>query len=83
MLNYLFYPTLGSNTDHYLKYVDKQALYCNPYNYIDIASNILLILQSEVTCQQLRIEGQKHAANFNWEQCVVNTFKILEEVAVG
>lgn len=56
------------------------ALYCDPYNSVDIAEKILCLISDPGLQTELRRKGIEQIRQYSWEKCIVKTCKIISNI---
>jgi glycosyltransferase involved in cell wall biosynthesis len=73
-------PTLVSNTTSLPEVCGDAALYCNPHDPMDIAENIVKLLQNKSQKNDLVTKGLQRAKTFSWEKCALDTSNLISKL---
>jgi len=73
-------PVIAANAASLPEVCEDAAIYCDPYNYEDIADKILLIMNDSSLRETLRRKGSEHARLFTWEKCVNETCEVIDKL---
>lgn len=57
------------------------ALFFDPYDVVDIAEKILIVLKNEKIAEALSKKGLEHSKKFSWRKTAEKTFALYKEVA--
>ncbi len=74
-------PVVVSRTTSLPEVCGDAALYCDPHDPADLASQIERLLRSESLRTELRARGLRRAAAFSWERCGREIFGLLKRAA--
>jgi glycosyltransferase involved in cell wall biosynthesis len=73
-------PAVVSNAASLPEVCGDAALYCDPYDYENIAGNIREMLNNERLRETLRKQGLIRAAHFTWKKCISDTCKVIDNL---
>lgn len=73
-------PVIVSNAASLPEVCSDAALYCNPYDFHDIADKIKQLMADPMLRENLRAKGFERAKHFSWEKCARETLHIIEQV---
>jgi glycosyltransferase involved in cell wall biosynthesis len=59
------------------------ALYCNPYDYLDIAARIRELLDNKQLSAEMIAKGRIRARQFSWERSAATTAKVISDILAG
>lgn len=74
-------PVVASKTSAMPEVCGDAALYCDPDDPGDIATQLLRLWRDPDLRDQLRAKGRERARQFTWERCAQETCAILDRVA--
>lgn len=70
-------PVIASHLAAIPEVCGNAALYCDSYNKLDIAEKILMYYQNSHLRNDLINKGYSNVKRFSWEQCALETQKVL------
>lgn len=71
-------PVIVSNTSSLPEVCGDAVLYCNPYEYQDIAEKILLLIHNKELREIFKQKGMIRAQQFTWQQCAKEIIDVLK-----
>lgn len=72
-------PVIVSNVASLPEVCGDAALYCDPYDYKDIANKIKKIMNDDDLREDLCRKGLEHAQHFTWEKCAHEMIDVIEK----
>ena len=73
-------PAIVSNVAALPEIYKDSVLYCNPYDYKDIAEKIFELINDNKLRDNLRQKGFERAKQLTWESCAQKTIHVIQEV---
>ncbi|MDD2358604.1 MAG: glycosyltransferase family 1 protein [Thiovulaceae bacterium] len=73
-------PVVSSNLTSMPEVCQDAAIYCDPYNIVDIKQKIELVLGDEVLQKKLISKGLKRASEFSWQKSAQMHLAVFKEV---
>ncbi|MFI2858318.1 glycosyltransferase family 4 protein [Paenibacillus sp. JSM ZJ436] len=70
-------PVIASHTASIPEVCGEAAIYCDPYDWKDIASKIQRVLKDPDLQDQMRARGFEQSSKFSWERCAKETFAAI------
>jgi glycosyltransferase involved in cell wall biosynthesis len=74
-------PVITSNTSSMPEVGGKAALYCNPFDAISIADQLMKIFTDENCRNELKQNADAQAAKFDWQKSAEKLFEVVINVA--
>ena len=73
-------PVVAAKTSSLPEVLGDAALWCDPYNAVDIAEKARLLLSDGTLREELRQKGLRRAAGFSWEKATAETVTFWRSV---
>jgi len=73
-------PVITSNTGCFMETGGEAALYCNPYNYEEIADSIIKIINDQNLRENMIKKGKEHIKKFTPEAFAKNIINVYNEL---
>jgi alpha-1,3-rhamnosyl/mannosyltransferase len=74
-------PAVCSNASAIPEVAGQVCRLFDPYSVEDIAATITAALENDIDNPEKRQECLTHAANFTWEKCAHQTYKVYQAIA--
>ena len=75
-------PVIVSNTASLPEICGDAALYCDPHNPIEIASQIKHLITNPSLQDDLKLKGRTRSSLFSWEKCALELLQYLEQIVL-
>ncbi|MBD8069400.1 glycosyltransferase family 4 protein [Bacillus sp. PS06] len=71
-------PVIVSNTSSLPEVCGEASIYCDPYDYTDIANKISLLVNDSNLAIKLEKLGFEQSGKFSWNRCALDVIKVLD-----
>jgi glycosyltransferase involved in cell wall biosynthesis len=73
-------PTIVSACSSLPEVCRDAALYCNPYDHLDIAARITELLLDRELRDEMAAKGRRHAQQFTWQASAATTARVISDM---
>jgi glycosyltransferase involved in cell wall biosynthesis len=73
-------PTIVSAGSSLPEVCRDAALYCNPYDHLDIAARISELIQNPGLRDEMAAKGRQHAQQFTWDASAATTARVISDM---